>query len=107
MAQLAKTVTRDNALCERHLDSDAWRFLKRTLQFYSSDSGNKDVFEKLQNLKNALDRQEATLLSWPDSPSKDRIRESLSKAKSLVTQIVDGLDGQQAARSPAPGIETS
>jgi hypothetical protein len=64
-------------------------FLKRTLQFHSSDTGHEDVFGKLQNLKNALDHQEATLLSWPDSPSKARIRESLSRAKILVAQIVE------------------
>jgi hypothetical protein len=107
MAQLAKTVAGNGALRERHPDSDVLRFLKRTLQFHSSDSGNENVFEKLQNLKTALDRQEATLLSWPDSPSKDRIRDSLSKAKSLVAQIVDDFDDQPTERPAARDDESA
>jgi hypothetical protein len=106
MSQAAKTTDRGRASSHISPDSDVLRFLKRTLQFHSSDSRKEDVFEKLQNLKNALDRQEATLLSWPDSPSKDRIRESLSKAKTLVEEIVESFaDG---ARNSTPGeIETA
>jgi hypothetical protein len=107
MAQLAKPVTGDGVLRERHADSDVLRFLKRTLQFHSSDSGNANVFEKLQNLKTALDRQEATLLSWPDSPSKNRIRESLAKAKSLVARIVDDFDGRQTKQFSARDDESA
>lgn len=86
----------------RPAEADVLLFLKRTLQFHSSDADHEDVFGKLQNLKNALDHQEATLLSWPDSPSKARIRESLSRAKILVAQIVESF-GTGGCEPPVAG----
>jgi hypothetical protein len=103
MAQAAKTTDPGGVASQRHTENDVLLFLKRTLQFHSSDGEKDDIFAKLQNLKNALDQQEATLLSWPDSPSKDRIRESLAKAKTLVAQVVDNLDN--AAGAPADATE--
>jgi len=107
MSQSVKPMGRDSAPGEWDSNGDTLRFLNRTLQFHSSDCGNQNVFKKLQLLKGALDRQEATLLSWPDSPSKDRIRRSLSQAKSLVAQIIDGFDGWQTRQSDARDIETA
>lgn len=68
---------------------DVLHFLTRTLQAHLLDAEPRDVLAKLQNLKAALDRQEATLLEWPDSASKNRICDALAKAKHLVAQIVD------------------
>jgi len=73
-------------------DSDALLFLKRTLQFHSADAEKSAVFEKLQSLQRALDAQESMLLTGPNSPGKDRIRESLTKAKALVASILVDLD---------------
>jgi hypothetical protein len=98
MSQAAKTINRDNVSARRSSEADLLLFLKRTLQFHSSDAEKEDVFEKLQNLKKALDQQEATLLSWPDSPSKNRIRESLAQARRSVAQIVDDFGGATRGR---------
>jgi hypothetical protein len=70
-------------------DSDVLHFLTRTLQAHCLDAQPQDVLAKLQNLQKALDQQQATLLNWPDSPSKDRICEALTKAKDVIAQIVD------------------
>jgi hypothetical protein len=106
MPQVAKTTEKD-ASSQRAADGDALLFLKRTLQFHSSDAEKEDVFEKLRNLKDALDRQEATLLTWPDSPSKDRIRASLAKAKTLVAQIVENFGVAAHNASAAGEVETA
>jgi len=107
MSQALKPTERDAAPSQKSADGDVLLFLKRTLQFHSSDAEKEDVFEKLQNLKNALDRQEATLLTWPDSPSKDRIRDSLAKAKTLVAQIVEELGASASKASAARDGETA
>jgi hypothetical protein len=73
-------------------DQDVLHFLSRTLQTHILDAEPQDVLVKLQNLKRALDQQEATLAEWPDSPSKDRICAALAKAKTVVAQIVDRYD---------------
>jgi hypothetical protein len=73
----------------RTADNDVLHFLTRTLQAHCLDAEPQDVLEKLQNLQKALDQQQATLLNWPDSPSKDRICEALTKAKTVVAQVVD------------------
>lgn len=70
-------------------ESDVLHFLSRTLQAHCLDAEPKHMLEKLRNLKIALDQQEITLSHWPDSPSKERICAALTKAKNLVTQIVD------------------
>jgi len=70
-------------------DGDVLHFLTRTLQAHFLDSEPQDMLAKLQNLKDALDRQEATLAAWPDSPSKERICTALAKARTLVAEIVD------------------
>jgi hypothetical protein len=70
-------------------DGDVLHFLTRTLQAHCLDAQPQDVLEKLQNLQKALDQQQVTLLNWPDSPSKDRICEALTKAKNVIAQIVD------------------
>jgi hypothetical protein len=70
-------------------EGDVLHFLTRTLQAHFLDSEPQDMLAKLQNLKDALDRQEATLAAWPDSPSKERICTALAKARALVAEIVD------------------
>jgi hypothetical protein len=70
-------------------DGDVLHFLTRTLQAHFLDSEPQDMLAKLQNLKEALDRQETTLAAWPDSPSKERICTALAKARALVAEIVD------------------
>jgi hypothetical protein len=70
-------------------DGDVLHFLTRTLQAHFLDSEPHDMLAKLQNLKDALDRQDATLAAWPDSPSKERICTALAKARALVAEIVD------------------
>jgi hypothetical protein len=70
-------------------DGDVLHFLTRTLQAHFLDSEPHDMLAKLQNLKDALDRQEATLAAWPDSPSKERICTALAKARAQVAEIVD------------------
>jgi hypothetical protein len=70
-------------------DGDVLHFLTRTLQAHFLDSEPQDMLAKLQNLKDALDRQETTLAAWPDSPSKERICTALAKARALVAEIVD------------------
>jgi hypothetical protein len=82
-APLPRTITSKAA------ESDVLHFLTRTLQAHCLDAQPQDVLEKLQNLQKALDQQQATLLNWPDSPSRDRICEALTKAKTVVAQIVD------------------
>jgi hypothetical protein len=74
---------------KKPVDGDVLHFLTRTLQAHLLDSEPQDMLAKLQNLKNALDRQETTLAAWPDSPSKERICTALAKAKALVAEIVD------------------
>jgi hypothetical protein len=106
VSQAAKTTENIRAASPRAADGDVLLFLRRTLQFHSSDAAKQDVLEKLQNLKSALDLQQATLLSWPDSPSKDRICESLSKAKILIAQLVAEFGGTTGQPSPAD-IETA
>jgi len=69
------------------------RFLKRTMQFHASDAAKKVVFEKLQSLKIALDRQETTLSDGPVSPGKHRIREALAKAKTELDATLARLGG--------------
>lgn len=74
---------------ETATDCDVLHFLTRTLKAHFLDSDPDEMLIKLQNLKEALDRQETTLASWPDSPSKERICAALTKARDLVAQIVD------------------
>jgi hypothetical protein len=81
-------------------DGDVLHFLTRTLQAHLLDAEPRDVLAKLRNLKAALDRQEATLLEWPDSTSKNRICEALAKAKRLVAQILD----EYAATRGTPSV---
>jgi hypothetical protein len=80
-------------------DGDVLHFLTRTLQAHLLDSEPQDMLAKLQNLKDALDRQETTLAAWPDSPSKERICVALAKARALVAEIVD-----QFANSTQSGV---
>jgi hypothetical protein len=70
-------------------DGDVLHFLTRTLQAHLLDAEPYDVLTKLQNLKAALDRQEVSLMDWPDSASKNRICAALARAKRLVAQIID------------------
>jgi hypothetical protein len=70
-------------------DDDVLHFLTRTLQAHFLDAEPQRVLIKLRNLKSALDQQEVTLAAWPDSPSKDRICEALTKARNLIAQIVE------------------
>lgn len=84
----------------RSADSDILPFLTRTLRAHFMESQPENVLVKLHNLKRALEQQEITLSEWPDSPNKDCICAALAKAKRVVVQILDNLDGKAAvARS--------
>ena len=92
MPKAAKRVDVDSVLSiasETSADGDVLHFLTRTLKAHFLDSEPDEMLIKLQNLKEALDRQETTLASWPDSPSKQRICAALARARNLVIQIVD------------------
>ena len=106
-SQVAKTVESDSIVAPGFSDGDVLRFLNRTLQFHSSDTAKEDVFKKLRNLKDALDRQETTLLSWPDSASKDRIRKSLARARIRLAEIVEQFDSATRQSPVAGDIETA
>jgi hypothetical protein len=88
MSKTAKLTDMGDAPQRRAADQDVLHFLSRTLQAHVLDAEPQDVLAKLQNLKRALDQQEATLSDWPDSPSKDRICAALTKAKNVVAQVV-------------------
>jgi hypothetical protein len=107
VSHAAKTIESVPVASPRAADGDVLLSLRRTLQFHSSNAAKQDVFEKLQNLKSALDLQEATLLSWPDSPSRDRICESLAKTKSLIAQLVAELGGSAAGTGSLIDVETA
>jgi translation initiation factor RLI1 len=86
-------------------DGDVLHFLTRTLQAHFLDSEPQDMLAKLQNLKDALDRQEATLAAWPDSPSKERICTALAKARALVAEIVDQFANSAQKQSDVRAID--
>jgi hypothetical protein len=86
---VAASATPESIAAKKAADGDVLHFLTRTLQAHFLDSEPQDMLAKLKNLKNALDRQEATLAAWPDSPSKERICTALTKARALVAEIVD------------------
>jgi hypothetical protein len=89
MSNAAKLSDSGDAPLSETADHDVLHFLTRTLQAHTLDAEPRDVLAKLENLKRALDQQEATLSAWPDSASKDRICAALAKAKNVVAQIVD------------------
>jgi hypothetical protein len=89
MSNAAKLTDSGDAPLSEAADHDVLHFLTRTLQAHTLDAEPRDVLAKLENLKRALDQQEATLSAWPDSASKDRICGALAKAKNVVAQIVD------------------
>jgi len=93
MSHAAKPIDGGRTPSPKPAEGDALLFLTRTLQFHSANGETEDAFEKLQKLQKALDQQEMTLSSWPDSPSKERICESLAKAKALVAQIIADFSG--------------
>jgi len=81
MSRAAKSSKDGRGPAAARSGSDDLRFLKRTMQFHSSDAAKEVIFQKLHSLKKALDRQETALSSGPVSPAKARIREALAKAK--------------------------
>jgi hypothetical protein len=86
---VAESIAPKSTAPKKAADGDVLHFLTRTLQAHFLDSEPQDMLAKLQNLKDALDRQDATLAAWPDSPSKERICTALAKARALVAEIVD------------------
>jgi hypothetical protein len=86
---VAAPIAPESIAPKKAADGDVLHFLTRTLQAHFLDSEPQDMLAKLKNLKAALDRQEATLAAWPDSPSKERICTALTKARTLVAEIVD------------------
>ena len=86
---VAESIAPKSTAPKKAADGDVLHFLTRTLQAHFLDSEPQDMLAKLQNLKDALDRQDATLAAWPDSPSKERICTALTKARTLVAEIVD------------------
>jgi hypothetical protein len=89
MSNAAKPTDSGDTPLSEAADHDVLHFLTRTLQAHTLDAAPRDVLAKLENLKRALDQQEATLSAWPDSAGKDRICAALAKAKNVVAQIVD------------------
>jgi hypothetical protein len=88
-ADVAASIAPESIAPKKAADGDVLHFLTRTLQAHCLDSEPQDMLVKLQNLKDALDRQDATLAAWPASPSKERICTALAKARTLVAEIVD------------------
>jgi hypothetical protein len=74
-------------------DSEILLFVSRTLQPRLDDAGAPNVFAKLQRLKDALRLQETSLLDVPDCVGKERLRDTLADARSLIAEIVDDLAG--------------
>ena len=107
MAQPARTKEDGRVPSKRQAEKDIRAFLQRTLQYHSSDAGKAGVFEKLQNLRAALDRQEATLMSWPDSAGNRRMRESLAQAKAMVAQQIEDIGRKTEARIAKPDTESA
>jgi hypothetical protein len=107
MSQAANALATNAGVDEIATDGDVLLFLKRTLRFHSVDAGKEDVFEKLQNLKTALDLQAATLQSYPDSPGKQRIHDSLAKAKALVEQTVEEFGAAAQKTAVVPDADTA
>lgn len=91
MSKAAKATDFGRASLDPAADNDVLHFLTRTLKAHRLDAKPGDMLAKLENLKHALAQQEIKLSDWPDSPSKDRICQALTKAKNLVEQIVDEL----------------
>jgi hypothetical protein len=109
MSSVAKTTDHGRMPFRRLSDSEILLFLTRTLQSDSTATEPSDVFAKLRDLKDTLERQDSALADLTHSAGKDRLCEALAKAKDLVTQIADDLAGavrrESAARraAPAPG----
>jgi hypothetical protein len=92
MPKAANAMKDPGAPLARTADNDVLHFLSRTLQAHFLDAKPQDVLAKLQNLEVALEQQESTLSTWPDSASKSRICAALAKARCAVSQIVDDLN---------------
>ncbi|HEX4408548.1 MAG TPA: hypothetical protein VH206_07240 [Xanthobacteraceae bacterium] len=90
---------RIKAAVAKATEGDVLHFLSRTLQAHFLDARPEDIVEKLRNLKQALEQQEATMTRWPDSPAKERMCAALAKARKLVSQIADDVtaptDGEE------------
>jgi hypothetical protein len=111
MSRAAKTTDNGRIPFRRLSDSEILLFLTRTLQPDSAGTEPSDIFAKLRELKDILDRQESALLEWAAAPGKDRLCEALATAKDLVTQIADDLAGavrrESVARGAAPADATA
>jgi hypothetical protein len=107
MLKASKKVDKGHGPFRRLSDSEILLFVTRTLQPHSSESEAPDGFAKLQGLKDILDQQEIDLLDWPDSPSKDRFYASLLRAKRLVAQITDDLDGAARGAAAVHGADSA
>jgi hypothetical protein len=103
MARTAKKSELGREPFRRLSDSEILLFVTRTLQPQLDDADALNVFANLQSLKDTLRQQEMTLADWPDCAGKDRMRDALANAKTLVAQIIDDLAG--AARRDAADRE--
>jgi hypothetical protein len=89
MSKAATKTDIGGALPAKAAEHDVLHFLSRTLQAHTLDAEPAEVLAKLQNLKIALEQQEAALAAWPASASKDRMCAALVKAKNVIALIVD------------------
>lgn len=94
---MSEAIKADQDEAAHGAEGDVLHFLSRTLQAHILDSGPKGALEKLQNLMLALEQQEKTLSSWPDSASKARMCAALAKAMDTVSKLVDDLASPEAA----------
>jgi hypothetical protein len=107
MSRAAKTTDHGRMPFRRLSDSEILLFLTRTLQSDSTATEPSDVFAKLRDLKDVLERQDNALADLAHSAGKDRLCEALATAKDLVAQISDDLAGavrqESVARRAAAG----
>jgi hypothetical protein len=102
MARPAKSDALDRAPFHRMSDGEILLFVSRTLQ-PRFDRADATAFAKLQNLTDILNQQEAILPDLPHGAGKDRLTETVARAKTLLAQITDDRPGAAKTRSAGRG----
>jgi hypothetical protein len=72
-------------------DSEMLLFVTRTLQPRLDNTDAPNVFAKLQRLNDTLRQQQMALADLTDCDGKERLRDVLTDAQTLVAQIADDL----------------
>jgi len=101
MPSAANTTEFDRGPFRRLSDSEILLFVARTLQPIFHDGEALTLVAKLQGLRDILDRQDGIVADLPDGPGKDRIGETVTRAKELVAQIAELLAGAARKSSAA------